>query len=106
MSEPVPEPTPAKRITSRDLIEQLQRTVELLTTRSREPDASVEFTRNSKGETQIAVKVSAPGGTSREQLAELADAVLEQAKATYEAATRAYPSASGFATNQPAGATG
>lgn len=91
--------TPPKRFRAGDVIENLQHTIEALTSKTAEPYVSVEFTRNAKGETQISTKVSAPGGTDPQELTELGAMVLGEAQTLYERSTWKYPSATGFVTN-------
>jgi hypothetical protein len=56
----------------------------------RVPDCDVTLTRNAKGDTQVAVKVSAPLGVDQDELTALADQVYAVAKATYDDACSAY----------------
>lgn len=91
--------TPPKRFRAGDVIENLQHTIEALTSKTAEPYVSVEFTRNAKGETQISTKVSAPGGVHPDELHALAQNVYAQALDTYSDAIAAFPAASGFVTN-------
>jgi hypothetical protein len=86
-----------RRLRAADVIDNLNATIERLTTRreSAVPSApSVELSRNAKGETQIAVKAS--GETVEEAQA--------AAVATYNALCAAYPTASGFVRNDGKGA--
>lgn len=89
-----------KRLRAADVIDNLQRTIEALTTRTTEPSASIQFSRNAKGETQIETKLYVPGGTDRDALAALVADALLTAKEAYEDACAAYPTASGFVRNE------
>lgn len=91
MSTPTEAP---RRLRAADVIATLEEALANVTTRSAEPYVSVEFTRNAKGETQINVKTSAPGGTTQEQLEALSGVVYAEAAATYNAACQKYPKAS------------
>jgi hypothetical protein len=93
-------PTEApRRHTLTDAYNDAQRIIEQLTTRSTEPYVSVELTRNAKGETQISTKVSAPGGVDYDELDRVSTIVYAQALATYNAATAAFPTGTGFVRN-------
>lgn len=90
---------PPRRLRAQDVIDNLQHTIESLTTRSSEPYVSVEFTRNAKGETQISTKVSAPGGTDLKALRVLSSDVQRVARETYNASTQSYPTVGGLVRN-------
>jgi hypothetical protein len=84
-----------RRLRAADVIETLEGALSAALTRSSgEPYVSVEFTRNAKGDTQISVKTSAPGGTTQEQLEALSGVVYAESAATYNAACAKYPTAS------------
>jgi hypothetical protein len=95
-------PEPPRRLRAADVIDNLQSTIEALTVRPpRQCDVEVTFTRNAKGETQTSVKVAAPHGTDPNELTALAGQVYATASATYETATRRYPTLAGTPTNDP-----
>lgn len=82
---------PPKRLRAADVIEAQQATIEALTTRSSRGDVAVELTRNAKGDTQVAVKVSAPHDIDRDELVAHAQHVLDVAADIYDAACQQYP---------------
>jgi hypothetical protein len=94
------EATAPRRLRAQDVIDAQQRTIEQLTQRTSEPTASVEFTRNAKGETQITTKVHAPGSVSQDELTRLSDRVYLAAQETYNQACAKYPTGTGFARNE------
>ena len=102
MTTPIePEREAPKRLRAADVIDNLQATIAQLTTRSPgRADVAVEFTRNAKGETQIATKIGAPQGTDADELAALAAGVLAVAQTTYEAACAKYPTGTGHVRNE------
>lgn len=89
------EEAPPRRLRAADVIDQLQHTIDQLTTRSGEPYVTVEHTLNAKGDTQTSVKVSAPMGHDLEALRDYASAVEVIALDTYSAAVGRYPRANG-----------
>lgn len=89
-----------RRLRAADVIAGQREIIDQLTHRqSRVGDASVTFTRNAKGETQISVEVSAPVGTDDRELGETAVKVYAEAVARYEEAIRRFPTATGTVTN-------
>lgn len=81
-----------RRLRAADVIDTLENTIRNVTARrDAEPYATVEFTRNAKGDTQVSVKVSAAAGHDAKALSDLTHAVYAEAKATYDDACRSYP---------------
>lgn len=69
-----------------------QEVIERLTTRTAtEPSASVELSRNAKGETQMTVKVYAAAGADEADVKRATEHAYDQAVQAYEAARAAYP---------------
>ena len=56
-----------------------------------EPSASVELSRNAKGETQMTVKVYAAAGADEADVKRATEHAYDQAVQAYEAARAAYP---------------
>lgn len=84
-----------RRLRAQDVIDNLQRTIELLTTRSGEPYVTVEHTLNAKGDTQTSVKVSAPASANMADLEVLCANVERAAADVYDEATARYPRTNG-----------
>lgn len=72
-----------KRLRAADVIDNLQRTIEALTTRTTEPWVTVEITDAAKGEVRVETKVSAPMGCDLEGLRKHAAAVSALATAQH-----------------------
>lgn len=73
-----------KRLRAADVIDQLQHTIDQLTTRTAtEPSASVEITRNAAGNAQFTVKTYAPASADE-------DAVKAAMERAYNVAVDAY----------------
>ena len=93
-------PEAPKRLRAADVIQRYSETIEALVSRSTRGDVAVEFTRNAKGATQIAIKVAAPAGVARDELDALAADVYEVATKLYEDACAKFPTDSGYARNE------
>ena len=74
---------PPRRLRAADVIDAQQATIERLTTRRSSEGASVELTRNAKGDVQISVKITDDD----------ADEAHRQAVAIFDALDKLYPRA-------------
>lgn len=72
---------PPRRLRAADVIDAQQATIERLTTRRSTEGASVELTRNAKGDVQISVKITDDD----------ADEAHRQAVAIFDALDKLYP---------------
>jgi hypothetical protein len=89
MTTPTPSKPRRKRPTLTEELEKAHGMIDaLLTRRQTDPAASVEFTRNAKGATQVAVKVT-----------DKPDAAYETALALYERACQRFPTPEGYVTS-------
>lgn len=85
MSEP-------RRLTLADAYRDAQHVIEQLTTRApSEPSASVEITRNAKGEPQFSVKVYATSGADESEVEAATSKAYDQAMDAYDALTARLP---------------
>jgi hypothetical protein len=81
-----------KRLRAADVIDQLQHTIDQLTTRtSTEPSASVEITRNAAGNAQFSVKTYAPASADEEAVKGAMERAYNIAVDAYDAANAQYP---------------
>jgi hypothetical protein len=81
-----------KRLRAADVIDQLQHTIDQLTTRTAsEPSASVEITRNAAGNAQFVVKVYAPSSADEAEVKMATERAYNQATDAYDALCQEYP---------------
>jgi len=76
---------PTRRLTLADAYRDAQHVIDRLTTRApSEPSASVEISRNAKGEPQFSVKVYASGGAAQEDVERVTGLAYDQAMQAFE----------------------
>lgn len=81
-----------KRLRAADVIEAQQHVIDQLTTRTAtEPSASVEITRNAKGEPQFSVKVYASANAPTEDVERATANAYDQAVQAFDALTAKLP---------------
>jgi hypothetical protein len=86
------EPTAPRRLRAADVIETLETALHNVTNRpTAEPSASVEITRNAKGEPQFTVKVSATASTDEETIRRVTERAHSQATQAFDALATLYP---------------
>lgn len=84
--------TEHRRLTLADAYRDAQHVIEQLTTRTAtEPSASVEISRNAKGEPQFTVKVYAPASAAPEDVERATGYAYDQAVQAFEALRAGYP---------------
>jgi len=87
MSEPAP-----RRLTLADAYRDAQHVIDQLTTRTAsEPSASVEITRNAKGEVQHSVKVYATSGADEADVERATSLAYDQATHAFDALNTLHP---------------
>lgn len=84
--------TSQRRLTLADAYRNAQHVIDQLTTRtSTEPSASVELSRNAKGEVQLSVKVFAPSSAEAEDVQRATEHAYDQATAAFDALAVRHP---------------
>ena len=83
---------PTKRLTLTDAYRDAQHVIDQLTTRApSEPSASVEITRNAKGEPQFTVKVYASSSATAEDVENVTGKAYDQAVQAFDSLGAKYP---------------
>jgi len=92
MSDTATDREAPKRLRAADVIETLETALHNVTNRpTAEPSASVEITRNAKGEVQHAVKVYAPASADSEAVQRATAMAYDQATAAFDALNTLHP---------------